>query len=277
MKLPAPAKVNLHLRILRKRPDGFHDIETLMAPISLSDEITVETSLGRTVQLTCDNAEVPPGAANLAAMAAHEFSRQTGRQFAARIDIRKRIPMGAGLGGGSSNAASVLIALDSIFETRLGVAGLERVAARLGSDAPFFIRRHSAWCRGRGEITEPFDLPEKLQLLLFKPPFGIETPWAYQNWASSRSLPGGGEKEQDLGWVKIVNSLERPAFEKFLVLPVMKQWLLAQPEVRVAAMSGSGSTMFAILKDRAAAGDLERRTKERFGENLWTSACETIG
>lgn len=275
MKLSAPAKVNLHLRILRKRPDGFHDLETLMAPISLADEITVELADDRTVTMTCDQAEVPAGPANLAVRAAEEFARQTGREFGARIELRKRIPMGAGLGGGSSDAAAVLIALDTILETRLGAGSLEEMAARLGSDVPFFIRRRAAWCRGRGEITEPCDLPEKLPLLLLKPAFGIETPWAYKNWATSHSLPGDFGEEQDLGWVKIVNSLERPAFEKFLVLPAMKQWLRAQPEVRAAAMSGSGSTMFAVL--RQDAGDLELRAKERFGESLWTAVCETLG
>jgi len=276
MKLPAPAKVNLHLRILGQRADGFHDIETLIVPVTLSDEITVETSLGRTVGVFCDNPDVPLGEHNLASRAAHEFSRQTGLEFAARIDIAKRIPMGAGLGGGSSDAAAVLIALDSIFETRLGVTELQRMAAHLGSDVPFFIRHNPAWCRGRGEIIEPCEVPEKLSLLLIKPPFGVETPWAYKNWAASRILPGDFEQEQDLGWVRIFNSLERPVFEKFLVLPVMKHWLIAQPEVRAAAMSGSGSTLFAVLKAGASGEALKARVKESFGPGLWTAFCETL-
>ncbi len=247
-----------------------------MVPVTLSDEITVEIALGRTVRVFCDNPDVPLGEQNLAARAAQEFSRQTGREFAARIDIEKRIPMGAGLGGGSSDAASVLIALDSIFETCLGVTELQRMAAHLGSDVPFFIRSNPAWCRGRGEITEPCELPEKLPLLLIKPPFGVETPWAYKNWAASGELPGGFEQEQDLGWVKVFNSLERPVFEKFLVLPVMKRWLLEQPEVRVAAMSGSGSTMFAVLSDGASGAGLATRMKEHFGPSLWTALCETL-
>lgn len=275
MKLRAPAKVNLHLRICGKRADGFHDLETLMVPLSLADDIMVETSLGRTVRVECDNPEVPLGEKNLAAVAAHRFSHHTGRQFAARIAITKRIPMGAGLGGGSSDAAAVLTALDTIFETRLGVAGLERIAAELGSDVPFFIRRHAAWCRGRGEQIEAWNLPEKLPLLLLKPVFGVETPWAYQNWAASRDLPGLDDREQDLGWVRIFNSLERPVFEKFLILPAMKRWLRAQPGVRAAAMSGSGSTMFAVLHEASVAEDLMARARVEFGESLWQAACET--
>ena len=275
MKLRAPAKVNLHLRICGKRADGFHELETLMAPISLADDITVETSLGRTVRVECDNPEVPLGEKNLAAVAAHRFSHHTGRQFAARITITKRIPMGAGLGGGSSDAAAVLAALDAIFETRLGVAGLETMAAELGSDVPFFIRRQAAWCRGRGERIETWPLPEKLPLLLLKPIFGVETPWAYKNWAESHDLPGLEGTEQDLGGIKIFNSLERPVFEKFLVLPAIKQWLRTQPGVRAAAMSGSGSTMFAVLENAAAAPELMRGARTEFGESLWLAACET--
>ena len=274
MKLRAPAKVNLQLRVLGRRDDGFHDIETLIVPISLADEITVETSLEGAVRVYCDDPNVPEGENNLAAAAAHEFARHTGLQFGAHIGIRKGIPVGAGLAGGSSDAASVLVALDSIFESHLGVEGLEKVAARLGSDVPFFIRGLPAICRGRGEIIEPFHVPEKLRLLLLKPPFGVETPWAYKAWAASHSLPGGFEYEQDLGWIRIFNSLERPVFEKFLVLPVMKDWLRQQPEVRAAAMSGSGSTIFAVLREDAPGSGLEERVKARFGDTLWTAFCE---
>jgi 4-diphosphocytidyl-2-C-methyl-D-erythritol kinase len=274
MKLRAPGKVNLQLRVLGRRADGYHEIETLVFPISLADEISVEVSNGAVVTVSCDDAKVPKGEANLAAMAASEFSRCTGLQFSAHIQIRKRIPVGAGLGGGSSDAAAVLVALDSIFKTNLGIGGLEEVAARIGSDVPFFIRGLPAICRGRGEIVQLFDAPEKLNLLLLKPPFAVETPWAYRTWAASHSLPGTLDSEQDLGWVKIFNALERPVFEKFLVLPVMKDWLRRQPEVRAAAMSGSGSTLFAMLRRDGRGRDLEDRVKAEFGAALWTALCE---
>jgi len=274
MKLRAPAKVNLQLWIHGRRADGFHDIETLIVPVSLADEITVETSVGKAVTIFCDDPNVPKGQNNLAAGAAHEFSLHAGLQFAAHIEIRKCIPVGAGLGGGSSDAATVLLALDAIFETQLGVEGLEKIAAKLGSDVPFFIRRLPAVCRGRGEIIEPFNVPESLRILLIKPPFSVETPWAYKAWAASHSLSSGLEAEQDLGWIKVFNSLERPVFEKFLVLPAMKDWLRRQPEVRAAAMSGSGSTLFAVLRDNASGPDLKRRAKAMFGETFWVVLCE---
>ena len=274
MKLRAPAKVNLQLRILGPRADGFHDIETTIVPISLSDEITVEIFEGDTVTISCDDPRVPTDRSNLAAAAAHEFQAETGLRFAVSIDIRKSIPIGAGLGGGSSDAAAVLLALDERLGTQLGIEGLERVAEKLGSDVPFFIRRLPAICRGRGEIVEPFDVPERMKILLIKPPFGVETPWAYKAWASSYSLSSELEIEQDLGWIKVFNSLERPVFEKFLLLPVMKDWLRKQPEVRAAAMSGSGSTVFAVLDDNASGSDLDRRLKAMFGDTLWVMLCD---
>jgi 4-diphosphocytidyl-2-C-methyl-D-erythritol kinase len=274
MKLRAPAKVNLQLRVHGRRADGFHEIETLMVPISLADEIMVEVSAGSAVRISCDDPNIPVGDENLAARAAREYSRRTGLQFGAQIGIRKRIPMGAGLAGGSSDAAAVLVGLDNILETHLGVEGLEKVAAKVGSDVPFFIRGLPAMCSGRGEIIQPFDVPEKLGLLLLKPPFSVETPWAYKSWAASHSLPGAPEDEQDLGWIKIFNSLERPVFEKFLVLPVMKEWLRQQHDVRAAGMSGSGSTVFALLREDRGGADLEKRAKARFGDTLWTALCE---
>jgi 4-diphosphocytidyl-2-C-methyl-D-erythritol kinase len=274
MKLRAPAKVNLELRVHGRRADGFHDIETLIVPISLADEVTVEISLGKTLSISCDDPSVPEGQNNLAAAAAHEYSRHTGLQFGAHIGIRKCIPVGAGLAGGSSDAAAVLIALNTIFESHLGVERLERIAAKLGSDVPFFIRSLPAICRGRGEIVRPFNLSERLRLLLLKPPFGVETAWAYKAWAASHALPGGLEDEQDLGGIQVFNSLERPVFEKFLVLAVMKDWLRKQSEVRAAAMSGSGSTLFAVLKEDTWGPNLEERVRARFGDTLWTALCD---
>jgi 4-diphosphocytidyl-2-C-methyl-D-erythritol kinase len=277
MKVCAPAKVNLQLRILGRRADGFHDIETVIVPVSLSDEITIEISPGDTLTLTCDDPALPIDRSNLAAAAACEFQMETGLRFAATIDLRKRIPVAGGLGGGSSNAAAVLTALDQLLDTKLGNQGLQKIATRIGCDVPFFVRPRPATCRGRGEIIEPLELPENLSILLIKPPFGVETAWAYKAWAAARPAPDGLEGEQDLGWIKIFNALERPVFEKFIVLPVMKEWLLKQPEVRAAGMSGSGSTFFAVLRDDASGSSLERRVKAMFGETLWTALCKASG
>jgi 4-diphosphocytidyl-2-C-methyl-D-erythritol kinase len=277
MKVRAPAKVNLQLRILGRRADGFHDIETIIMPVSLSDELTIEISSGDVISLTCDDPELPIDQSNLARAAAHEFQQETGLRFAASIQLRKHIPIAGGLGGGSSDAAAVLSALDQLLDSRLGIESLQKIAARIGSDVPFFVHPGPAICRGRGEIIEPFVAPKNLDVLLMKPPFGVETAWAYKAWATARAAPDGLEAEQDLGWIKIFNALERPVFEKFIVLPVMKDWLLNQPEVRAAGMSGSGSTIFALLRDNASGGPLEQRAKALFGKTLWTALCQTSG
>jgi 4-diphosphocytidyl-2-C-methyl-D-erythritol kinase len=275
MKLHAPAKVNLSLRILGKRSDGFHDLESLMVPISLTDEIKLETRIGQGVRVHCDDPSIPEDDSNLAAVAARQFHAHTGQRFNVRIDIRKRIPSGAGLGGGSSDAAAVLVALDSLFETRLGVASLERIAANIGSDVPFFIRRSPAWARGRGERIEPATLPEHLALTLLKPSFGVETPWAYKHWKTSVELPGVDYAPQRWKGIEFVNDLERPVFEKYPFLAAMKSWLREQPECRVALMSGSGSTMFAACDDSEGAKALETRAKDYFGPSTWSAVCET--
>jgi 4-diphosphocytidyl-2-C-methyl-D-erythritol kinase len=273
MKVRAPAKVNLQLRILGRRADGFHEIETIIVPVSLSDEISVEIFPGDTITLTCDDPALSVDRSNLAAVAADEFQKETGLRFAATIHLRKRIPIAGGLGGGSSDAAAVLSTLDQLLETKLGTENLQKIAAKIGSDVPFFVNSRPATCRGRGEIIEPLEVPESLNLLLIKPPFGVETAWAYRAWAAAHPAPDGLEAEQDLGWIKIFNALERPVFEKFILLPAMKHWLLRQPEVRAAGMSGSGSTFFALLREAASGGLLEQRVKAMFGETLWTALC----
>jgi 4-diphosphocytidyl-2-C-methyl-D-erythritol kinase len=277
MKLRAPAKVNLSLRILGKRLDGFHALESLVTPISLSDEITVDIGIGQGVRVRCDDPTVPQDDSNLASVAARQFHSHTGIPFNARINIRKRIPAGAGLGGGSSDAAAVLVALDSIFETNLGVSGLEKIGANIGSDVPFFIRRVPAWMRGRGEHIEPEPEFKKLSLLLLKPAFGVETAWAYKSLAKSTELPGVDYGTQTCDGLEFFNDLEKPVFEKYILLPTIKGWLREQPECRVALMSGSGSTMFAVCEDRATAKKLCAKALAHFGSAMWSAVCDAPG
>ncbi len=140
---------------------------------------------------------------------------------------------------------------------------------------PFFIYRAAAMCRGRGEKVEPVTLAQSLPLLLLKPSFPVPTPLAYQRWRGSRELPGVQYDEQAFSWGHLVNDLERPVFEKFFLLAEIKTWLLAQPEVAGALMSGSGSTSFAVLRSPDAAQALADRARAEFGE-IWTCACSTV-
>jgi 4-diphosphocytidyl-2-C-methyl-D-erythritol kinase len=275
MKLSAPAKVNLSLRILGQRPDGYHDIETLIAPLDLADEIEITSAPGDEVHLTSNDPTIPVDERNLAVRAVLAFNEHVGIRSAIQIYLQKRIPHGAGLGGGSSDAATVLLALNELHGTNLPLPTLESLAATIGSDVPFFVRRQPAWARGRGEILEPATLRGSLPLVLIKPPFGIETPWAYQAYAESKAYPGAPTDPQTLGDLTLVNDLERPAFQKFLLLPVIKTWLLGQPETRAALMSGSGSTLFAIANSETAATALADNARHHFGDTYFIAATAT--
>lgn len=275
MKFLAPAKVNLSLRVLRRRDDGYHDIVTLMAPVSIFDTLEIERQTGGGLQFTCSDAALPTGDENLAVRAARLFCGKFGFAPDLSILLKKEIPHGAGLGGGSSDAATVILALDQLFETNLPCKELSELAAELGSDVPFFIQQSAAWCRGRGEIVEACKLPS-LPLLLIKPPFGVPTPWAYKNWRDSLEIPGVRYAPQPFAWGELVNDLERPVFEKYLQLAELKRWLLAQPETAGALMSGSGATVFALLNEKSQGPTLAERAANEFGLTFWLTLTETL-
>jgi 4-diphosphocytidyl-2-C-methyl-D-erythritol kinase len=275
MQVIAPAKINLSLRVLGRRSDGFHEIETLIAPISLCDEIKIERSGNQEIAFRCDDPSVPKGEDNIVVRGANLFFQETKITSGISIVPKKRIPHGAGLGGGSSDAASTLLALNELFETNLPREALGKMAEMIGSDVPFFISQSAAVCKGRGELVSPTRLRERLLVLLLKPAFGVPTQWAYSRWRDSREIPGVSYASQALDSQTFVNDLERPVFEKFVFLAQLKMWLLKQPEVGVALMSGSGSTVFAVIRDHADVNPLATRAKAELDPELWTSACET--
>jgi 4-diphosphocytidyl-2-C-methyl-D-erythritol kinase len=276
MQLYAPAKINLSLEIKGRREDGFHEIETLMTPISLRDRLTIELNPGdEGVQFSCDDPSLPDDENNLVVRAARLFQKTTAIGGGVRITLEKKIPHGAGLGGGSSDAASTLLGLNEVFAARLDREKLIKLAAEIGSDVPFFIAGSAAICRGRGELVSPTSLPRNLNLLLLKPDFGVPTPWAYGRWKDSRELPGVNYGPQKFSGVGFVNGLERPVFEKYVVLGYLKSWLGRQPEVGAALMSGSGSTVFAVIRDRADANELGARIRDNIDSTLWTCTCMT--
>ncbi|MDQ3546439.1 MAG: 4-(cytidine 5'-diphospho)-2-C-methyl-D-erythritol kinase [Verrucomicrobiota bacterium] len=275
MQLFAPAKINLSFKILRRREDGFHEIETLMAPISLVDELTIEPNeSGEGIAFTTDDPTLPPGEENLVVRAARSFFGAINQEPRVRIALWKKIPNGAGLGGGSSDAASILHGLNELHGRPLPPAHLTTLAAALGSDVPFFLAQGAARCRGRGEIVEPVEPLPPLALLLLKPEFGVPTPWAYRQWLDSRELPGIDYGPQQVGDIIFQNDLERPVFEKHLFLARMKGWLREQPEVAAALLSGSGSTMFAVLREAAEAEALANRARAELDPKLWTAVAK---
>ena len=277
MTLLSPAKINLSLRILGKRTDGFHEIETRLVRLAFGDTVEIEhLGAGSTVSFTCSDTTVPADESNLALKALRAFESRLGRSSSWRIHLEKRIPHGAGLGGGSSNAATVLRAANELSGNPLSLPQLLDLAASIGSDVPcFLLDSPAADGTGRGEVVQPTDFPHQLHVVLIKPPFSIPTPWAYQKWADSREIPGVLYAPQLCEWGTLVNDLERPVFQKHLLLPALKNWLLEQGETRAAMMSGSGSTMFAMTDTALQASDLASRARAWCGETTWTLATRT--
>lgn len=263
--LAAPAKVNLLLAITGRRTDGFHDLVSVVATLDLAD--TLEAKPAAEMSLACDDAELPAGADNLVLRAAAAFRRETGWVGGVAFRLSKRIPAGAGLGGGSSDAVAALRALNQLAppDLRLDLPGLTRLAAELGSDCPLFLADGPVVLRGRGERVEPL-LPTEAarlrgrRLLVCKPAFGIPTPWAYARLAAG--APGSywpaAEAEAWLArWradpaapaeALLRNTMEGPAFAKFPALPELLARLKAAAGV-AGRMSGSGSACFAFLPE----------------------------
>jgi 4-diphosphocytidyl-2-C-methyl-D-erythritol kinase len=278
----SPAKVNLYLRILGKRPDGYHDIETLMLPLDFGDEITLAPQ-GRGLTLECDKPNLPTDDSNLALRAAKQLAERCAVKRGAKIVLNKRTPLAAGLGGGSSNAASVLLGLNKLWGLNADDPILHELAAGMGSDINFFMAGGAALCRGRGERVEPVSCKLSASVLLVNPGFGISTKWAYESWAKAAaesqltasppqvSLLVRALAEDDLAGVSqcLFNSLEAPSIRKFPVLGLIKNAMIGDG-ARGALMSGSGATVFGLFADAHAAEISAQRVREEFGPSMWT-------
>ena len=276
-------KVNLLLNILGRRPDGFHELETVMQPVNLFDYLQF-TRGGSGVQLTCSEPSLPTDSSNLVHRAATAFLQQAGIKDGVRIHLEKKIPMAAGLGGGSGNAATTLLALNELFGHPLAFAQLDQIAASLGSDIPFFLQDKPALAIGRGEKVsslEPFRALRGAAFLLIHPAFGIATAWAYKELArfpaAFNGQPGRAQELIELlnttdllrAGAAFYNSLEAPALEKYPLLALYQEFLRAQGAA-AALMSGSGSTTFAIARDETDARRLEEQVQSKFGP-CWTT------
>jgi 4-diphosphocytidyl-2-C-methyl-D-erythritol kinase len=277
-------KVNLLLNILRKREDGFHELETVMHPIRVYDRISF--ARGRQgVELRCSEPALPTDSRNLVYRAAQLFLETSKIREGVRLELDKKIPLAAGLGGGSSNAASTLIGLNELFEKPLNDSQLETLAAGLGSDVPFFLQDKPALATGRGEKIRPlggFPCLQGAAFVLIHPGFGIATAWAYQQLARfPGALHGRAGRAQQLvsglesgdlenAGAEFYNSLEAPALEKYPVLVLFQEFLRSNG-ASAALMSGSGSTTFAVTRTLTAAEELAEKFKGKFGERNWIS------
>jgi len=175
------AKINLTLDVLDQRPDGYHNLESVVAGIELGDIISIEAQPGPII-VSCSLPDLPCDERNLACRAAEMLQREAGLKYGACIHLQKNIPLQAGLGGGSSNAATVLWALNALWDLHWPRERLRDMAARLGSDVPFFLYGGAALLEGRGERVTPLESPNRLALVLVKPDFGISTAWAYKRF-----------------------------------------------------------------------------------------------
>jgi 4-diphosphocytidyl-2-C-methyl-D-erythritol kinase len=282
LKIFSPAKMNLYLRILGKRPDGYHELETVMLPLDFGDQITLQ--LCKTgLTLECDNPDLPTDDSNLALRAAKLLVTHCGAEYGAKITLRKDTPLAAGLGGGSSNAAAVLLGLKQLWGLHLNDSLLHELAASMGSDINFFMAGGAALCHGRGEQIEPVSCKFTGTILLVNPGFGISTKWAYESWARANaasrltvnppevSLLLRALAEDDLTGISqgLFNSLEAPSIKKFPVLDLIKKALRANGATG-ALMSGSGATVFGLFANAKAAEQSALQIREQFGPSMWT-------
>ncbi len=275
----SPAKLNLFLAVTGQRVDGFHDLVSVAAPLDFGDELrAVPAQAGFT--LACDDPAVPMDDSNLILKAAQAFVAATGWAGGADFSLTKRIPVGAGLGGGSSNAVAALRALNRLAGGALAAPQLAEVATALGSDCPLFLANAPVIMRGRGERLAALPAAAAARLrgrrvLLFKPSFGISTPWAYGRMAAGKPAhyrPAAEAEAALAAWLGgpapgealLANNMEGVVFAKFIALPVLQAKLAREFGV-AAHLSGSGSACFALLRDDSATDPLRAAIRAAWG------------
>jgi len=254
-----PAKVNLHLEVLAKRPDGYHDLETLLVAVSLYDTLEFRPAGSGALSLTCNRSDLSCGPENLVLKAAEALRRHTGHTGGAAIHLTKVIPMQAGLAGGSSDAAATLKGLNRLWQLGLETAELARIGAGIGSDVPFFFALPAAWCTGRGEIVEPIAPGRELELVIVRPAVGLATAEVFRrvkipdqqvNGAAINAAFTAGDVEA-IGRL-LHNRLQEPAEELCPEVRELREQLAAAKPAG-CLMTGSGSAVFALCRDRAEA------------------------
>ncbi len=271
----APAKINIGLIIKEKLASGYHTIETILVPINLFDTIIIKrTSNG--FKFTTDSIKyLPLGRNNLVVKAAKLFFQKAKIKPCVDIYLKKRIPIGAGLGGGSSDAGAVLVGLNQLFQNPLSAQTLYRVACQIGMDVPFFLYRTPCYATGRGEILKPIKIPE-FNVALYIPNYFISTPWAYKKidemglTESNFSLKILSKKLSQKNWQEIskytVNTFERVLFPKYSDLLVMKTRLLFCG-AKVVSLTGTGSAIYGLVEDEDI--DIFRANAKKYNLRLY--------
>jgi 4-diphosphocytidyl-2-C-methyl-D-erythritol kinase len=252
----APAKVNLFLEVLGKRPDGYHEIATLMIAVGLYDTLVFKEEPSGDVRLRANVRDLSTGADNLVMRAVELMKQHTGCKRGAAIRLIKRIPIGGGLAGGSADAAAALAGLNQLWHLGLDVKDLAGLAAQLGSDVPFFFATRAAWCTGRGEQVLPIELGRTLYFVLVCPPFGLATADVYRN-ATVPDQPRTGDEiraavatgeVEEIG--RLLHNRLQPAAERLCPALTRFRDRLAALVPAGHLMSGSGSSYFALCRHR---------------------------
>jgi len=274
LRIRSPAKVNLRLEVLARRSDGYHDIRTVMVPIDLSDVLHIDLTQDERTEVSCGRADVPVDESNLAYRAGLVVLRATGKRKGFHIRIDKRIPVGSGLGGGSSNAASTLLGLNRLLGDPLTHTDLMKMATKLGADVPFFVLGRPALATGIGERLEALDGLPRFWFFLVYPRIHVSTRWAYGRpnlWLTNSrdhiNMPPFSWDISDLGQL-LRNDLEKAVIEEYPILRWIKQRLL---DVGAAGslMSGSGSAVYGLFFGREEAERAYHRLEEEFKEKEW--------
>lgn len=253
--LLAPAKLNIGLRVTGRRPDGYHDLESVMVPISLFDTVQLELTPGEGILLDCEGREVPLSSDNLAYKAALAFRSRTGFQGKVSVRLKKRIPVSAGMGGGSSDAAAVILGLKSLVDSTLSPNDLSQLAREIGADVPFFLVGRPAIAKGIGHLLEPIEPWVQRWYVVVHPPMAISTAWAFRELRIELTEKGKHYNIDRLkrgtpsGYGGLVNDLEAVTASKFPVIGAIKRQLIVSG-AEAALMTGSGPTVFGIFSSR---------------------------
>ncbi len=269
LTLHARAKINLHLRVLGRLPSGYHAIETVYHSVALADTLTFERAASG-AELTCDDASIPVDGANLVARAADAFFGFTGIAGGLKASIAKRIPSGAGLGGGSADAAATLVALNRLYGTRYPIAILERIGSAVGADVPFCVRGGAAWGAGAGDVLATLPASERSRVLLVNPGIHVDTGWAYSALQAA-PVTGFGLTGRDAGarilraWdgpqPAATNSFEPAVFAQHPAVRDIRDRLRSWGAA--AMMTGSGSTVFGVFPDDASLTRAQEATRDQ--------------
>jgi 4-diphosphocytidyl-2-C-methyl-D-erythritol kinase len=277
MRIRAPAKINLSLRVVGKRRDGYHLLDTVMVPVSLYDEIEISRRKSnqrrKGLIVTCDHPLVPSGKRNLVYRAAALVLGKRARREPVHIHIDKKIPVGAGLGGGSSDAAATLLGLNRLFRLKKTRRELLAMAASLGADVPFFIRGRPARARGIGDELTPLRSFRPLWIVILYPGFPVSTAWAYRNLKLTKGIENTSLNFRLRARQKLargaVNDLEKAVFRRYPRVACLKERLVEEGAAG-ALMSGSGSSVFGIFfnADKARKAFLRLRKEDGIQAHL---------